>query len=132
LSGNPITMAAGLATLRELEKPGCYDRLRAMTEQLIEGILARAASFGIAFQANYLCGMFGFFFTNEAEVTRYAQVMSCNSAQFNPFFHAMLGAGVYLAPSAFEAGFVSMAHGPTEINQTLLAFEQAFSYLTKL
>lgn len=129
LSGNPLAMVAGLATLRELEKPGSYDRLAAITEQLVEGILDRAKSAGISLRAHYRCGMFGVFFTEEASVTRYEHVVACNPAHFKKFFHAMLGAGIYLAPSAFEAGFVSLAHGPTEIEQSLAAAEAAFTLL---
>jgi len=129
LSGNPCAMAAGLATLRELEKPGSYDRLTATTQQLVEGILDRAKAAGVSLRANYRCGMFGLFFTEESSVTRYEQVVACNQAHFKTFFHAMLGVGIYLAPSAFEAGFVSLAHGPEEIEQSLIAVERAFSLL---
>ena len=130
LSGNPIAMAAGLATLRELEKPGTYDRLNAMTEQLVEGFLVCAKDAGVSLQAHYRCGMFGLFFTDKKRITQYEQVMACNREQFNTFFHAMLRSGVYLAPSSFEVGFVSLAHGPVEIERTLAAAETAFDLLS--
>ena len=129
LSGNPIAMAAGLATLRELGKPGSYDRLAAVTEQLIEGLLVCAKSAGVSLRANYRCGMFGLFFSEAASVTRYKQVLACNPAHFNAFFHSMLKSGIYLAPSAFEAGFISLAHGPVEIERTLLAAEASLASL---
>ena len=129
LSGNPIAMAAGLATLRELEKPGTYDRLNAITEQLVEGVLMRAKEAGISLRAHYRCGMFGLFFTDKHKITQYKQVVTCDQNQFNQFFHAMLKSGIYLAPSSFEAGFVSLAHGLVEIEHTLTATEIAFNTL---
>lgn len=129
LSGNPLAMAAGLATLIELERPGCYARLLATTQQLIEGFVERARVAGIPFTANYRCGMFGLFFTNEDNISCYKQVMACDSDRFNAFFHGMLKAGVYLASSAFEAEFISLAHGPREVKQTLLSAERVFRSL---
>ena len=126
LSGNPIAMAAGLKTLELLSEPGFYDRLSATTEELLVGLQARADVAGIPFSTNQAGGMFGLFFTGE-KVTNYAQATTCNQEQFKTFFHAMLERGVYLAPSAFEAGFVSMAHGEAEIQATLDAAEESFA-----
>ena len=131
LSGNPLAMAAGLATLIELERPGCYDRLLAVTEQLVNGLVERAKAAGVPFTANYRCGMFGLFFTEETHVSRYEQVTAGNLDQFNAFFHDMLKAGVYFAPSAFEAGFISLAHGTREIEHTLFSAERIFENWNK-
>jgi glutamate-1-semialdehyde 2,1-aminomutase len=119
LSGNPVAMAAGLATLELIGKPGFYEALSAKTEKLASGLQAMADRAGIAFTTNSVGGMFGLFFTAKEEVTRFADVMQCDQDRFKRFFHAMLSEGVYLAPSAFEAGFVSAAHGEQEINATL-------------
>lgn len=126
LSGNPLAMAAGLATLIELEKPGCYDRLQVMTSQLMNGLVDRAQAAGVPLRVHYRCGMFGLFFTHEDRILRYEHVMACDKRYFNNFFHGMLKYGVYLAPSAFEAGFVSLAHGPQEIERTLVVSEKVF------
>ena len=126
LSGNPVAMAAGLATLAGLSAPGFHERLAARTTALVEGLEAAAREAGVPFTTNHVCGMFGLFFTDEARVTSYEQVMRCDVERFKRFFHAMLDAGVYLAPSAFEAGFVSAAHGEAEIDATLEAARKAF------
>jgi glutamate-1-semialdehyde 2,1-aminomutase len=126
LSGNPVAMAAGLATLDALSRPGFYDALAATTGQLVTGLETAARDVGVAFTTNHVCGMFGLFFTGDAPVTGYGQVMACDVGRFRRFFHAMLDAGVYLAPSAFEAGFVSAAHGAAEIDATLDAARRAF------
>jgi len=126
LSGNPVAMAAGLATLAGLSAPGFHERLAARTTDLVEGLEAAARQAGVPFSTNHVCGMFGLFFTDQAPVTRYEQVMRCDVERFKRFFHAMLDAGVYLAPSAFEAGFVSAAHGDAEIDATLEAARKAF------
>lgn len=126
LSGNPVAMAAGLATLEALSRPGFHEALRATTRRLVEGLEAAARDAGVAFTTNHVCGMFGLFFSPDAPVTRYDQVMACDVARFQRFFHAMLAAGIYLAPSAFEAGFVSAAHGDAEIDATVAAARQAF------
>ncbi len=130
LSGNPLAMAAGLKTLELLSEPGFYERLSATTAQLLAGLQARADAAGILFSTNQAGGMFGLFFTGE-KVTNYAQATTCNQDQFKAFFHAMLERGVYLAPSAFEAGFVSMAHGEAEIQATLDAAEESFTLLAR-
>jgi glutamate-1-semialdehyde 2,1-aminomutase len=118
LSGNPVAMAAGLATLELIEKPGFYDELGAKTEQLMSGLQASADQAGIGFTTNHVGGMFGLFFTAKDKVRSFADVMQCDQDRFKRFFHAMLAGGVYLAPSAFEAGFVSAAHGERDLNET--------------
>jgi glutamate-1-semialdehyde 2,1-aminomutase len=129
LSGNPVAMAAGLATLEALSRPGFHDALAATTRKLVAGLEAAARKAGIAFTTNQVCGMFGIFFTAEAPVTSYRQVMDCDVGRFQRFFHAMLDAGIYLAPSAYEAGFVSAAHGNAEIDATVAAASRAFESL---
>ncbi len=121
LSGNPVAMAAGLATLEIVATPGFHDDLAAKTGTLCEGILTEAQAAGIPMTANRVGGMFGLFFTDADEVTCFADVMACDVERFKRFFHGMLEAGIYLAPSAFEAGFVSAAHGDAEITQTVAA-----------
>jgi len=130
LSGNPIAMTAGLATLALVAEPGFHERLAASTSRLTAGIVEAAASHGIALSANEVGGMFGLFFTTENRVRSFRQVMACDQAQFKRFFHRMLDEGVYLAPSAFEAGFVSSAHGDAEIEATIEAADRAFAGLT--
>ncbi len=127
LSGNPIAMAAGLKTLELISAPGFYDTVSARTEQLVDGLLKRARAAGVPLAANRVGGMFGIFFTDAAQVTNYEQATACNQAQFRAFFHAMLERGVYLAPSAFEAGFVSIAHGDDQIQATLNAAAESFA-----
>lgn len=129
LSGNPVAMAAGLAMLDLLLEPGLYDRLSAKTARLAEGLKAAAAKHGIPLAITYVGGMFGFFFTEEPEITRYEQVTLCDMERFKRFYHLMLEEGVYLAPSAYEAGFLSLAHGDKEIEHTLAAAERSFAKL---
>lgn len=126
LSGNPVGMAAGLATLDELARPGFYERLTRRTEELAAGLLEAARSANVPFTVQTVGGMFGFFFTQAAHITSFEQVMACDKERFNRFFHAMLDAGVYLAPSAFEAGFVSSAHSRADIETTLTCAGEAF------
>lgn len=126
LSGNPVAVAAGLATLKLVQAPGFFDRLTASTARLVEGLEKSGRDAGLDFCAQHVGGMFGLYFRNKAPET-YAEVMECDKAAFNKFFHAMLQNGVYLAPSAFEAGFVSAAHGPAEISATLEAAKAAFA-----
>ena len=126
LSGNPVAVAAGLATLQLVEAPGFYERLSASTRQFVEGLCAVAREQGVVFSAQSVGGMFGLYFS-ERVPTSYAEVMQCDKEAFNRFFHAMLDAGIYLAPSAFEAGFVSAAHGDAEIARTLAAARSIFS-----
>ncbi len=129
LSGNPVAMAAGLATLNLLTQPGFYARLNAATQRLTTGIAERARALGIPFAVNQIGGMFGLFFTQEQNIHNFAQVMNCDIERFKLFFHGMLKEGVYLAPSAFEAGFVSAAHGDVEIDATIAAAERVLAKL---
>ncbi len=127
LSGNPVAMAAGLKTLELISEPGFHQRLGASTERLVEGLLAAAEKAGVPLSANRAGGMFGIFFTDAGRVTDYAGATACDQESFKGFFHAMLERGVYLAPSAFEAGFVSAAHGDADIAATLSAAAEAFA-----
>ncbi|MCG3170497.1 MAG: Glutamate-1-semialdehyde 2,1-aminomutase [Pseudomonadales bacterium] len=125
LSGNPMAMAAGLATLRAITAPGFHATLAARTTRLLEGMRAEAAQAGIAFTTAQAGTMFGLFFSEETRVDTYAQATACNVERFRRFFHAMLDGGVYLAPSAFEAGFISAAHDDEVIAETLAAAREA-------
>jgi glutamate-1-semialdehyde 2,1-aminomutase len=125
LSGNPIAMAAGLAMLDLIQAPGFYAELERKTQLLTDGLLAVAAEAGVPLSANRVGAMFGIFFTAE-KVETYTQATACNVAAFNRFFHSMLTRGVYLAPSAFEAGFMSAAHSEQDIADTLEAARAAF------
>jgi glutamate-1-semialdehyde 2,1-aminomutase len=128
LSGNPVAVAAGLATLRLIQAPGFFDRLSATTHRLVSGLEASAKARGIAFCGESVGGMFGLFFRS-VPPTSFAEVMTSDKERFNRFFHAMLDRGVYLAPSAFEAGFVSAAHGDEELRLTFKAADAAFDTL---
>jgi glutamate-1-semialdehyde 2,1-aminomutase len=128
LSGNPVAMAAGLATLELIEAPGFHDALERATHVLCDGLEAAAREAGIAFHTTRVPGMFGLYF-REGPVETFADALASDTARFNRFFHAMLERGVYLAPSAFEAGFVSGAHGEAEIEQTIAAAHEAFATL---
>ncbi|MBW3139702.1 glutamate-1-semialdehyde 2,1-aminomutase [Ferrimonas balearica] len=127
LSGNPVAMAAGKAQLKLLQRPGLHDELAAKTETLIKGFKAAADKNGVPMAINYVGGMFGFFFTEEAEVTTFEQVSKCNMEHFKAFFHGMLDEGVNLAPSAFEAGFLSMAHSDEDIAATIDAADRVLA-----
>jgi glutamate-1-semialdehyde 2,1-aminomutase len=129
LSGNPVAMAAGLKTLELIDAPNFYQQLTLRTEQLLTGLKQRAAAANIGFTTNNVGAMFGLFFSNEADINSFEQVMRCDQALFKRFFHAMLNEGIYLAPSAFEAGFVSIAHDEQIINKTLDAAEIVFKGL---
>ncbi|MDE2109358.1 MAG: glutamate-1-semialdehyde 2,1-aminomutase, partial [Gammaproteobacteria bacterium] len=126
LSGNPVAMTAGLATLALLDDPKFYENLESRTRQLADGLRRAAEGAGVPFTVNQVCGMFGLFFTEARQVTNYSQVMACDTERFKRFFHSMLEQGIYLAPSAFEAGFVSAAHTETDIEATLAAASTAF------
>jgi len=128
LSGNPVAVAAGLATLKLVQVPGFYDRLAATTRALCEGLARTAQECGIPFSAASVGGMFGIFF-RATPPGSFAEVMQCDTETFNRFFHAMLAAGIYLAPSAYEAGFVSSAHGEAEIGRTVGAAKKVFAGL---
>jgi glutamate-1-semialdehyde 2,1-aminomutase len=129
LSGNPVAMAAGLATLELIDAPGFYEQLGERTKQLTDGLAAAAAEVGIPLSVEQQGGMFGFVFTDAGPVRSFAQVAAADVERFKAFFHGMLDEGVYLAPSAFEAGFVSAAHGASEIGQTLDAARKVFATL---
>jgi len=126
LSGNPVAVSAGLATLRHVLAPGFFERLSRATEALVDGMRREARAAGVAFSAASLGGMFGFFFRDRLPAS-FGEVMQCDREAFNRFFHAMLARGVYLAPSAYEAGFVSAAHGAEEIDATLAAARASFA-----
>jgi glutamate-1-semialdehyde 2,1-aminomutase len=127
LSGNPIAMTAGLKTLELISETDFYSKLAAKTETLVNGLKMRASKAGVAVATNQVGGMFGLFFSDAEKVSDFTQSMACNQEQFRKFFHAMLDRGVYLAPSAFEAGFVSAAHSDEDLQQTLNAAEEAFT-----
>lgn len=129
LSGNPIAMAAGIACLTQVAEPGVHQKLTELTTQLAEGLLAAAKAENIPLVVNHVGGMFGLFFTESATVTCYQDVMQCNVERFKRFFHMMLAEGVYLAPSAFEAGFMSLAHSPENIQHTIDAARRCFTRL---
>lgn len=126
LSGNPVAVAAGLVTLKATRAPGFYDSLAARTKQLTDGLTAAAKKHGVTFCAQSVGGMFGLYFSTTPP-TSFAEVMQCDKEAFNRFFHAMLEAGHYLAPSAFEAGFVSAAHTEADIAATIAAAEAIFA-----
>ena len=129
LSGNPVAMAAGLKTLELLERLDFYKNLSARTTQLAEGLQKLADEAGIPFTTNHVGSMFGFFFTSEAKVTNFKQVMACDIPRFNKFFHGMLKRGIYLAPASYEAGFMSGAHTEEDIRNTLQAAKEVFAEL---
>ncbi len=129
LSGNPVAMAAGLATLELIDEPGFYETLADRTRQLADGLKAVADDANIALAVEYEGGMFGFVFTDDAPVRCLEQVANADINRFRAFFHGMLDAGIYLAPSAFEVGFVSAAHGDDEISKTLEAARKVMSGL---
>jgi len=128
LSGNPVAVAAGLATLGLIRVPGFYEKLGTATSSLVTGLTARAKAVGIELSAQSIGGMFGLYFSARIPAS-HADVMQCDQRVFNAFFHAMLNEGVYLAPSAFEAGFVSAAHDDAVLQLTFRAAERAFSTL---
>jgi glutamate-1-semialdehyde 2,1-aminomutase len=126
LSGNPVAVAAGLATLKAIQAPGFYERLSERTRALTDGLAAAGAEAGIAFSAQSIGGMFGIYFAAKAPAS-YAEVMASDKEAFNRFFHRMLDAGVYLAPSAYEAGFVSAAHTAADVEETVRLASTAFA-----
>jgi glutamate-1-semialdehyde 2,1-aminomutase len=127
LSGNPVAMAAGLATMEALCEPGFHARLADKTARLADGLLNAARAASVPLCINQVCGMFGLFFTDKAPVRYFREVMACDVERFRRFFHAMLKDGVYLAPSAFEAGFISIAHEQAQIDATIAAARAAFA-----
>ena len=129
LSGNPIAMAAGIACLTQVSQPGVHQTLTELTTRLAEGLVDAAQKEYIPFVVNHVGGMFGLFFTDAETVTSYQDVMKCNVERFKKFFHLMLEEGVYLAPSAFEAGFMSLAHTQEDIQRTIDAARRCFAKL---
>lgn len=129
LSGNPVAMAAGLATLDIISQPDFYAPLFAKTQTLVQGLHTAAKKVGIPMTSNHVGSMWGLFFTEETSVTNYQQVMACDTQRFNRFFHGMLQEGIYLAPASYEAAFMSNAHTETDIEKTIHAAEKVFSAL---
>ncbi|MGN2624737.1 glutamate-1-semialdehyde 2,1-aminomutase [Stutzerimonas balearica] len=129
LSGNPLAMAAGLTTLELISRPGFHAELSGYTTRMLDGLKARADAAGVAFVTTQVGGMFGLYFSEASEIVTFADVMASDVERFKQFFHLMLEGGVYLAPSAFEAGFTSIAHGAAELEITLDAAERAFAKL---
>jgi len=129
LSGNPVSMAAGLATLKIAEQAGFHDELARMAKRLCDGLKAAAKEHNIPLTTNQVGGMFGFFFTSAEKVSRFAEVGECDLDRFKKFYHAMLEKGVYLAPSAYEAGFVSSMHTDADIDATVQAAKEVFATL---
>lgn len=129
LSGNPLAMAAGMKTLEMLLKPGFYEALSAKTARMLQGVLDAAKARGIPMTSNQVGGMFGLFFTEAERVENFADATACNLDRFKLFFHGMLERGVYLAPSAYEAGFVSAAHSEADIDATIAAAAAVFDTL---
>jgi len=131
LSGNPISVAAGLASLEMLDIAGFYTELSSVTRRLVQGLLDLAKEAGIPLRAHCIGGLFGLFFTEESEIYNYAQVTACNFQLFRQFFHAMLAEGIYFSPSPFESGFVSSTHDEQTLAATFAAAERVFSKLNK-
>ena len=129
LSGNPVAMASGLATLELISQPGFLEPVSARTSRLVEGLEARAQAAGIPLTSNHVGSMWGIFFSDEEKIINYQQVMQCDSERFAKFFHGMLAEGVYLAPASYEAGFMSAAHTDQDITDTLDAAERVFATL---
>ena len=129
LSGNPLAMAAGLTTLKLISRPGFHSELSDYTSRLLAGLQERADAAGISFVTTQAGGMFGLYFSGADDIVTFEDVMASDAERFKRFFHLMLDGGVYLAPSAFEAGFTSIAHGDTELQLTLDAAEKAFAAL---
>jgi glutamate-1-semialdehyde 2,1-aminomutase len=129
LSGNPVAMSAGLKTLELISKPGFFDNLSAKVEKLVDGIMQQAKVAGVPLAENHVGGMFGLFFSDDTSVNDYAAATACNQDRFKAFYHAMLERGVYLAPSAFEAGFVSVTHSEEDIENTIRAAGESFKAL---
>ncbi|WP_417776452.1 glutamate-1-semialdehyde 2,1-aminomutase [Stutzerimonas xanthomarina] len=129
LSGNPLAMAAGLTTLKLINRPGFHEELTAYTTRMLQGLKERAEAAGIPFVTTQVGGMFGLYFSEADDIVTFDDVMASDAERFKRFFHLMLDGGVYLAPSAFEAGFTSIAHGDQELQITFDAAERAFSQL---
>ena len=130
LSGNPVAMAAGLKNLELISRPGFFDELTQKTQRLVAGLAEAAKGAGIPLTTNQVGAMFGFFFSEEERISSFAQVSACDVERFKRFYHGMLDKGIYLAPSAYEAGFVSSAHSEADINNTIEAAAQVFAGLS--
>ena len=128
LSGNPVAVAAGLATLKLVQAPNFYEELTKKTKSLVDGLTKAAHELNIKFSAQSVGGMFGIYFSEKAP-TSFDEIMKSNKEQFNQFFHHMLTSGFYFGPSAFEAGFVSNAHTDGDIHQTIEAAKEVFQVL---
>jgi glutamate-1-semialdehyde 2,1-aminomutase len=128
LSGNPVAVAAGMTTLKLVQEPGFYEKLSAQTDKLVKGLSAAALDAGVTFCADSVGGMFGLYFSAHVPAS-YEQMMASDRARFNSFFHGMLDEGVYFAPAAFEAGFVSAAHTDEVIAETIAAARKVFARL---
>lgn len=131
LSGNPVAMAAGLKTLELISAENFFESLAEKTKKLVEGLSLAAKESNIPFTTNHVGGMFGLFFSNEEKIDSFAKVMKCNQNQFNQFFHGMLNEGIYLAPSAFEAGFVSSTHSNQDLEKTINAAKKILPNLSE-
>lgn len=129
LSGNPVAMAAGLATIRKIQTTNFYQPLFRRTEELVEGLHQLGRETGVALTTNHVGTMWGIFFTSEATVTNFQQVMACDRERFNRFFHGMLKAGINLAPASYEAAFMSAAHSDQDIQDTLQAAREVLGQL---
>ena len=129
LSGNPIAMTAGLTALNLISEPGFHETLTAKSEKLMQGLKAAADDVGVPFHSVSVGGMFGFFFTDADRITSFAEMQACDAEKFKKFFHLMLQEGVYFAPAAFEAGFISQAHSDEDIEFTIAAAKKAFAQL---
>ena len=127
LSGNPVAMAAGLATLEIISEDNFYTELDQKAAALVQGVQQAASNASIDMTYNQVGGMFGLFFTEQKSISRFSHVMACNADRFKKFFHHMLSQGIYLAPSAFEAGFISAAHTQEDIDNTITAAADAFA-----
>ncbi|HER34071.1 MAG TPA: aminotransferase class III-fold pyridoxal phosphate-dependent enzyme, partial [Halothiobacillaceae bacterium] len=130
LSGNPMAMAAGIKTLELIGVPGFYDVLARRTQSLCDGLVKAAGKHGVPMIAQNVGGMFGLFFTDKDRVANFSDATACDKEAFKAFFHGMLDEGIYFAPSSFEAGFVSMAHGEDEIQATVEAADRVFARMT--
>ena len=130
LSGNPVAVSAGLATLKLIQEKGFHAKLTAQTKKLMDGLMQVAKEAGVTFSAQNVGGMFGLYFSEKCP-TSYAEIMANNNkTHFNQFFHSMLDSGIYLGPSAFEAGFVSAAHSDDDIAATIAAAKKAYAAIT--
>ena len=127
LSGNPLAMRAGIEMFKHLRQDGFYEKLTAQLEKLLVGLQAAADEAGIAFKTQQVGGMFGLYFTDQEDITSFDSMLKCDIDAFRKFFHGMLGRGVNLAPSAFEAGFISAAHSDEDIEFTLQAAKEVFA-----